>query len=81
MDMKGVVRIDYILDGDEVYMGEINTIPGSLSFYLWEPTGLSFAQLIDEMVKYALRAHADKNRNVFSYDSAILRTVGRGAKR
>lgn len=81
MDLKGVVRIDYILDGDDVYMGEINVIPGSLSFYLWEPSGLNFAQLIDKMVEYAFEAHADKNRNVFTYDSAILKTVGKGSKR
>ena len=82
LDCKGVVRVDYIIDKDEdrVYMGEINTIPGSLAFYLWEPVGVSFAQLIDAMVDDAFKAWTDRNRNVFSYDSNILASVRSGAK-
>ncbi len=82
LDCKGVVRVDYIIDRDEdrVYMGEINTIPGSLAFYLWEPVGVSFAQLIDSMVNCALTAWADRNKSVFSYDSNILASVRSGAK-
>lgn len=80
LDCKGVVRIDYMLDGDEIYVGEINTIPGSLAFYLWEPTGMPYAKLIDRMVEFAYQAHAEKNRSVFSYDSNILRQVVLGAK-
>ncbi|NLG24198.1 MAG: D-alanine--D-alanine ligase, partial [Clostridiales bacterium] len=51
LDSKGVVRIDYILDESDGshYIGEINTIPGSLAFYLWEPVGVSFAELVDRM--------------------------------
>lgn len=81
LDCKGVARIDFMLDkaDNKLYMGEINTIPGSLSYYLWEAKGLKFSQLIDKLVEYAFKAHADKNRNVFSYTSSIL-TVGGGAK-
>lgn len=82
LDMKGVCRIDYLIDqtDDKVYLGEINSIPGSLAFYLWEPKGLSFTQLVDKMVEYALRAHTDKNQNTFTFDSSILQNIGRGAK-
>ena len=82
LDCKGVVRIDFILDEDthELYVGEINTIPGSLSFYLWEPAGVKFSELLDKMVEYALRASADKNRSVYSFKSDILSHVGKGAK-
>ena len=68
LDCKGVARIDFMLDGEKVYVTEINTIPGSLSFYLWEPMGLPYAKLIDKMVELALRAHAEKNRAVFAFD-------------
>lgn len=74
MDLKGCVRIDYIIDADtnEFYICEINTIPGSLAFYLWEPTGTLYKQLLDEMIVYAYRDRAERAASVFSYDSEIL---------
>ena len=74
LDCKGVVRVDFLLDEEsgELYVGEINTIPGSLAFYLWEPMGRTFDVLIDEMVRYAQRASQDKQESIFSYDSSIL---------
>ena len=82
-DCKGVTRIDYILDGDtgEYFVGEINTIPGSLAFYLWEATGLKFAGLIDKLVEYALAAHKDKNKSQYSFQSEILTKQLGGSKR
>lgn len=46
LECKGVVRVDYILEGEQVYINEINTIPGSFAFYLYEPMGISFAALV-----------------------------------
>ena len=80
MDCKGVVRIDYMLDGYELYINEINIIPGSLAFYLWEPLGISFKEMLDCMIEDAFTAYAEKNRSVFSYDSSILRSVQGGLK-
>lgn len=80
MDCKGVVRIDYMLDGDGLYINEINIIPGSLAFYLWEPLGISFKEMLDCMIEDAFTAYAEKNRSVFSYDSSILRSVQGGMK-
>ncbi len=85
LDCKGVARIDFLYDkaADELYIGEINTIPGSLAFYLWEGRGISFERMIDMMVEYAFRANADRNENVFSYQSSILSGASgaKGAKR
>ena len=72
--------LDFMLDGEKVYVMEINTIPGSLSFYLWEPMGVSYAKLIDKMVELALRAHAEKNRAVFAFDSDLLNQCALGQK-
>lgn len=82
LDCKGVVRIDYIIDESDqnFYIGEINTIPGSLAFYLFEATGVSFAELVDKMVECALLANADRNMSVFSYDSTILQKFSGGQK-
>jgi len=82
MDCKGVVRIDYMYDAqtDGLYITEINTIPGSMAFYLWEPCGVPYAKLIDEMVTYALRAHAEKNDSNYAFSSNILSDCALGGK-
>ena len=81
MDLKGCVRIDFILDKDDnLFVNEANIIPGSLAFYLWEAEGLSFAQMLDKMIECALKASADKKRSVFSYDSSILSKIAGGTK-
>ena len=78
LDCKGVVRIDFILDesDDSIYVNEINIIPGSLAFYLWEKDGVSFADLMDKMIEFAFKANADKKKSIFSYDSQILNRQG-----
>lgn len=80
LDCKGVVRIDYMYDqaSDQTYITEINTIPGSLAFYLWENKGVSYRQLIDRMVTYARRAHEDKNLRNYAFTSDILKNVQLG---
>ena len=82
MDCKGVVRIDYMFDRDsgKLYITEINTIPGSLAFYLWENAGMPYSRLIDRMISCAEQAHADKNRANYAYTSDILKGVTFGAK-
>ena len=55
MDCKGVVRIDYMFDRNSggIYITEINTIPGSLAYYLWEYDGVDYRELIDRMIACA----------------------------
>lgn len=81
---SGVARVDCMIDGDDgaVYVNEINTIPGSLSFYLWEEIGMSFREEMDELVALALKKNRDKEAITFTYDSNILEMQGgaRGAK-
>lgn len=80
IDCAGLARVDFLVTPDEreVYVNEINTLPGSLSFYLWEPTGLSFPALIDRLVELALERHADKARTTYSYATDLLQRVGGG---
>ena len=80
MDCKGVVRIDYMLDrhSDNYYITEINTIPGSLAYYLWQESGLKYSQLIDRMVDCAMKAYQEKERNSFAFHSDILSGVQLG---
>ena len=82
LDCKGVVRIDYMLTkDDELYITEINTIPGSMAFYLWQESGIPYARLIDRLVEYAERAFAEKNENDYAYTSDILSGVVLGGKK
>lgn len=83
MDCKGVVRIDFMLDrhSDDYFITEINTIPGSLAYYLWAESGLPYAGLIDEMVECALRAHREKEKNSFAFASDILSGAVLGGKK
>ena len=82
MDCKGVVRIDYMFDRDSgnFFITEINTIPGSLAFYLWENAGIPYRRLIDQMVSLAEKAHQDKNQASYAYTSNILEGAVLGAK-
>ena len=82
MDCKGCVRIDYMFDreSEQLFITEINTIPGSLAFYLWENDGISYSELIDRMVGYAIRAHEDKNISNYAFTSNILKNLTPGSK-
>ena len=82
LDCKGVVRIDYMFDTDsgKLYITEINTIPGSLAFYLWENAGVPYRELIDRMICYAEKAYEDKNNANYAYTSDILKGASFGAK-
>ncbi len=73
-DASGVARLDFLVNADteEVYFNEINTIPGSFSFYLWEKSDLTFTQLVDELIEIALKRHQAKNGRIRSYETNLL---------
>lgn len=77
LNSKGVVRIDYIIDktDEKVYINEINTIPGSFSFYLWKHNGLEYPELIDKLVEIAEKANEEKNKNNYTYESNIIGNI------
>ena len=81
---SGVSRIDFLIDQkiDKVYVNEINTIPGALSYYLWEATGKPFEKELDEIIEIAIKRQRDKEKLTFSYDQNILAMQGgvKGAK-
>ena len=77
----GVSRIDFLNapETGEIWVNEINTIPGSLSFYLWEAAGVPFAELMDRLVALAFKRARDREALTFTYESNILAGFG-GAK-
>ncbi len=55
LDLGGTARVDFLLsESGELYVNEVNTIPGSLAFYLWEASGVGFAPLLEELVTEAV---------------------------
>ncbi len=80
LQCAGVVRIDYLLDtaSGKFWLNEVNTIPGSLSFYLWKPLGLDYPALLDELISLALKRKRISDETVFSFDTNLLETFTEG---
>ena len=75
---NGVTRIDFMLDmaDNKIYINEINTIPGSLAFYLWEPKGVKYTELLERMIQLALKRHRQQEKISYSFDTNILAMGG-----
>lgn len=74
LNANGVVRIDFIIDKDDskIYVNEINSIPGSLAFYLWKEVGIDFKQECENMIDNALKTYREKKKMTRSFDTNIL---------
>lgn len=74
LNCEGISRIDFIIDGDnnKIYVNEINTIPGSLSFYLWEPKGVKFSELLNKAIRIAIKRQERRNKITYSTNVNIL---------
>ena len=84
LNSAGVCRIDFLIDKkkNKVYINEINTIPGSLSFYLWEPVGKNYTTLLDDLISLAVKDYKRKTKMIYSFETNILQNYNglKGAK-
>lgn len=80
IDAMGTARIDFLIEGDKVYVNEINTLPGSISFYLWEAAGIPMKDLITKLIDLSQVRSTQKTGNIYSYDSNLYMKSGYGAK-
>ena len=80
---SGVARVDFLHDvkNDKLYVNEINTIPGSLAFYLFEAAGIPFSQLLDRMIRLAFKRQRSREALTFSYDTNLLSQVSLGGSK
>ena len=80
LNANGTVRIDFIIDDStgEVYVNEINSIPGSLAFYLWKEVGIDFTKECDILIDNALKMYREKKKMTRSFDTNILSNYKEG---
>ena len=78
LNLSGVCRIDYLIDKktNKLYINEPNTIPGSLAFYLWEPKGKKYQDLLDNMITLAIKDYKNRSKKTYSFESNILSNMG-----
>ncbi len=71
---RGTARIDFLVqpDEDRVFLNEINTMPGSLSFYLWKESGKTAVGVVNQLLDIALDIHAEKRQTTYDYQSKLL---------
>lgn len=80
---SGVVRIDYMINSktNKIYANEINTIPGSLSFYLWDKANMEYRELLDEIINIGIKDYKDSTKKTVKFDTNILANFSQsGAK-
>ena len=80
---NGVARIDFMIDEEtgKLYFNEINTIPGSLAFYLWEPIGIPYKELLDRMIQLAFKRKRTESALTFTFDTNILNSASFGGSK
>ena len=87
LGLNGVTRIDFMMDmaTEKIYINEINTIPGSLAFYLWEPKGVKYTELLERLIQLALKRYRQGEKISYTFDTNILSMGGsfgsKGSKR
>ncbi len=74
LDASGNSRIDFLIDekSKKVYINEINLIPGSLSFYLWEAKGMKYKELLDEIIALGIKDYKKRANKTVSFDTNVL---------
>lgn len=82
LNCKGVVRFDFLVNDktQEVYFNEVNTIPGSLSNYLWTKKGYNFERLLDKIMDYCLESKKNKESKVSNFSSNVLKQFKNSSK-
>lgn len=74
LNLSGVCRIDFLINGKtkEIFINEPNTIPGSLSFYLWDKKNKPYEKLLDELITLAIKRYKSKYSKTTIFDTNVL---------
>lgn len=79
----GVARIDYFVNPktEEFWVNEVNSLPGSLSFYLFEPIGIKYKSLLDRLILDALKRYEDTKKTQYTFNSPLLSQMAAAASK
>lgn len=80
LNCSGLIRIDLMIVDNEVLVNEVNNIPGSLSFYLWEATGYKYSEILDEVIELGIDYHFEKQATEFTINTNVLNMKGSKSK-
>ncbi len=81
IDGRGTARIDFLVKDGEPYLNEINTMPGSLAFYLWQAEDITPSMVVDQLIELAHEAAAEKRRTMYDYKTGLIaHAAARGLK-
>lgn len=81
INCSGTARIDFLLENNtNVYVNEINTLPGSTSYHLWNEVGIKFGELMDKLINIALKNEEEKKKNMVTFESDIYLKTSFGTK-
>ncbi|MDO5714157.1 MAG: D-alanine--D-alanine ligase family protein [Tissierellia bacterium] len=80
IDGMGTARIDFLLEEEKLYVNEINTLPGSIAFYLWEGKGLEMKDLITKLLEGAEERSKQRKNTMYHYDVNLLELTTYGSK-
>ena len=71
---EGVVRIDFLMNAKtrDLYVNEMNSIPGSMAYYLWEASGTSFTELIDDVISLGIERYRNQHKLIYTFDTNVL---------
>ena len=78
LDCKGIIRIDYLIKDDVVYLNEVNAIPGSLAYYLFKGKGIKHAELIENLIESTLKLEDDCI--IKKFNTSVLENLQNGNK-
>lgn len=85
LECAGVVRVDFLIDqhSGNVYVNEINTMPGSISYYLWNkpPNNISPEQLVDKLIEFAFYSKQEKDRTKFVSEESLIKNIDLNLKK
>ena len=77
-DLAGLARVDFLMEPDgrrRIYLNEVNTMPGftSISMYpkLWQASGVSYSELITQLLSLAIERHLERSRTSFDFSNAL----------
>lgn len=75
LELNGIVRFDYMITNDTIYLNEINTIPGSLANYLFKSNGYTYKELLDKLINSAILNNSKKESYIHTFNSSVLKNT------